>query len=210
MNITDFASLQTAVASDLHRPGDALLLAEMPRFVQLAEADMMRNLNLRQTETKITGTTTGATIALPVGLNQIERIGVMIGVIEYTLTYTSPNGIEQLSYPGYPTRFTVENGAIRLIRPPMGSYQYTIYLISQLTPLSASNPTNWLLTNAPDVYFYATLVQAAGWTRDDATTAKASAGYAAAMESVRMQDAGQRFPISGGLQIKPRGVARWR
>lgn len=206
MIIADYASLQTAVASDLHRPTDALLLAELPRFVQLAETDILRALVLRQVETSVTGTTSGATIPLPVGLNQIERISLDYGGSAYTLDYTGPNGVEALSYPGLPTRYTVENGAIKLLSPPAGAYSYTIYLVPQLVPLSVSNPTNWLLTNAPDVYFYATLAQAAGWTRDDATMAKAAAGYAAAIEGVRAKDARLRFPASGGLQIKPRGV----
>lgn len=206
MNITDFASLQTAVASDLHRPTDAALLAEMPRFVQLAETDILRALVLRQVETSITGTTSGAVIALPVGLNQIERIGIDVQGAAYTLDYLSPNGLERLSYPGQPHGYTVENNAIKLLTPPAGPYAYTIYLVPQLVALSAANPTNWLLTNAPDVYFYATLAQAAGWTRDDATMAKASAGYAASIDGVRQKDARLRLPASGGLQIKPRGI----
>lgn len=206
MLITDYASLQSAVASDLHRPTDALLLAELPRFVQLAETDILRALVLRQVETTVTGTTSGATIALPAGLTQIERLGLSANGVEYTLDYTSPNGVTQLTYASLPTRFTVENGAIRLLAPPAGLYSYTLYLIPQLTPLSVGNPVNWLLTHEPDVYFYATLAQAAGWTRDDATMAKASAGYAASIEGIRQKDARLRFPASGGLQIKPRGA----
>ena len=206
MIITDYASLQAAVASDLHRPDDALLLAELPRFVQLAETDILRALVLRQTEVSVTGTTSGPTIPLPVSLNQIERIGLSYGGSAYTLDYASPNGLEHLSYPALPTRYTVEAGAIRLLAPPSGAYDYTLYLVPQMVVLSDSNPTNWLLMNEPDVYFYATLAQAAGWTRDDATMAKASAGYAAAVEGVRQKDGRLRFPASGGLQIKPRGA----
>lgn len=202
--ITDFASLQAAVASSIHRTGDAALLAEMPRFVQMAEMDISRNLRLRQTESTVTGTTSGATIAIPPGMDALERLSIISYGRDFTLDYTSPNGLESLSIANLSSRYTVENGVIRLLAPPAGNYAYTLYIVPNLSPLSAANPTNWLILNAPDVYLYGTLIQVAAWTKDDAEFARNNPLYSQAMESIRNQDENKRLPMSGGLQIKPR------
>jgi hypothetical protein len=38
---------------------------------------------------------------------------------------------------------------------------------AQIPSLSVSNTTNWLLTEAPDVYLYATLIQSAPYLKED-------------------------------------------
>lgn len=205
MIITNYATLQTAVATGLHRASDAVLLAELPGFVQLAELELFRELPLRQIENTSTGTTIGATIAIPAGTASIERISVISNGRDYTLDYTSPNGIEHLSSASLPTRFTVQNNVIQLLAPPSGNYAYTLYLIPDLTPLSVSNPTNWLILNAADVYYYAVKAQAELWSDDTQSAATSMALSDKAVASIHRKDERRRFPVSGGLQIKPRG-----
>jgi len=202
--ITDYASLQAAVASSVHRVGDTQFTAELPRFVQMAEMDIFRNLQIRQTESMVTGTTSGAMIVIPIGMDAIERLSISAYGRDFSLDYTSPNGLEYLSFPNLSSRYTIENGAIRLLAPPAGNYTYTLYIVPNMAPLSVANPTNWLILNAPDVYLYGTLLQAAAWTKDGEESARCAPFYAQAIESVRNQDAQRRFPLSGGLQIKPR------
>jgi len=203
--IVNYATLQAAVASALHRATDTLLLAQMPRFIQLAELDIFRELPLRQIETSASGTTVGATIAIPAGTASIERLSVVTNGRDYSLDYTSPNGIDALATASLPTRYTVENGAIRLLSPPAGNYAYTLYLIPDLTPLSVATPTNWLISNAPDVYYYAVKSQAESWSQDPQSAAESMGMSERAVASIRRKDERRRFPVSGGLQIKPRG-----
>lgn len=203
--ITDYTTLQAAVLSNMHREGDVTLLAEMPRFVQLAELEIFRELPLRQVESASPGTTSGAAIVIPPGTAQIERISINSNGRDYSLNYTSPNGIAGLSFVDLPTRYTIESGAIRLLSPPAANYAYTLFLIPDLTALSASNTTNWLLLNAPDVYLYAACIQAATWTGDNEMVAGFVPLYQRALDSIKRKDERKRFPASGGLQIKPRG-----
>ena len=203
--IVNYATLQTAVASALHRATDTTLLAEMPRFIQLAELDIFRELPLRQIETSASGTTVGATIAIPAGTSSIERLSVVTNGRDYSLDYTSPNGIDALTTASLPTRYTVENGVIRLLSPPAGNYAYTLYLIPDLTPLSVATLTNWLILNAPDVYYYAVKSQAESWSQDPQSAAESMGLSERAVASIRRKDERRRFPVSGGLQIKPRG-----
>jgi len=203
--IVNYATLQAAVASALHRATDTLLLAEMPRFIQLAELDIFRELPLRQIETSASGTTSGDTIAIPAGTASIERLSIIANGRDYSLDYTSPNGIECLFSSEMPTRYTVEKGVIRLLAPPAGNYAYTLFLIPDLTPLSISTPTNWLILNAPDVYYYAVKSQAESWSLDPQSAAESMGMSEKAVASIRRKDERRRFPVSGGLQIKPRG-----
>lgn len=200
--ITDFASLQEAVIDTTHR---ADLSARVPGFIQLAEVEIFRELALRLTEVKTTGSTSGDTIPLPAGLSALQRIEIEAYGAKFTLDYTSPNGIEPLTIGvDLPSRYTVENGAIRLIPAPGGPYAYSVFFMPLLTALSDANTTNWLLLNAPDVYLHGTCRQMAIWAEDSEMFAKHDPLFQVAMDSVRGFNERQRFPVSGGLQIKPR------
>lgn len=200
--ITDYATLQTAVIDATHR---ADLTSRMPTFVQLAEFEVFRELSLRITEMKASGTTSGDTIAFPAALAQIARVEIEANGRRYTLDYTSPNGIEGLTVgPDIPSRFAVEDGSIRLLPAPGGPYAYGVYFMPLLTALSDSNTTNWLILNAADVYLHATAKQVAIWAEDQELFAKHEPLLQAAMDGVQRYSERQRLPAAGGLQIKPR------
>lgn len=203
MAISTYTELKAAVADWLDRTD---LTTQIVDAIALAEAIIFREMKLRIAETTATGTTTSATITLPAGLARIERLEIVSDGVKYTLDYTSPNGIEALTQStGLPSRYTVENGAIRIIRAPSASYTYTLFYIPSFVALSVS-PTNWVLTNAPDVYLYGTLIQMGLFTKDDAMVAKYTPLFGLAMGSVFKADESRRLPLSGGLQIKPRSV----
>lgn len=204
--ITDYASLQAAVASGLHRSTDTDILAELPRFVQMAEQEIFRELPLRILETSVTGTTTGPTIAIPAGTASIDKLALSVNTnSSITLDYT-PASAREWTAVGQPKRYALENGVIRLLPPPDSPYAYTLYIVPDLTPLSTGNPTNWLLLNAPDVYLLGTTIQAVNWTKDGEEAARCIPMFERAIDSIRRKDARKRFPTTGGLQIKPRGV----
>jgi len=199
--ITDYASLIAAALNNAHR-NDAALTSQMDRLVQLAEMEMFRELPLLQLETTSTGTT-GSTIPYPSGLGQIERLSVSLYGGDATLDYVSPAAYRP-SGVGQPCSFVVENETIRLIPSPAAAYAYTLYYTADLSPLSTSNTTNWLVLNAPDLYFYALNVQVAIWTKDTEEQAQNIPLYQRSMDSVQRRDRRRQLPARGGLQIRPR------
>lgn len=202
--ITDYASLQAAVIDWTHRDD---LAARLPLFIQLAEKEIFRDLLLRLTEVAATGTTSGETIPLPAAMASLLRVEVSAYGRRFTLDYTSPNGVEGLTVsPDVPSRYTVENGAIRLLPAPPGPLAYSVFYLPLLTALSDSNTTNWLVLNAPDVYLHGTAKQLATWAEDAEMFAKETPLLQAALDSVQGFNERQRLPASGGLQIKPRRV----
>lgn len=204
MSISDYASLQAAVIDWSHRSD---LAARIPGFIDLAERELFRDLSLRNIEESVSGVTSGDTIAIPAGLSAFERIEIESNGHKYTINYTSPNGIEALTGDtGRPTRYVVENGAIRLLAAPSGPYSYTVFYIPLLASLSDENATNWLLTNHSDLYLKAALAQVAKFAKDDALYARLAQEIAVALDGIKRADERMRFPIAGGLQIKPRNA----
>lgn len=202
MIISTYADLQAQVIRWSHR---ADLATRIPEFIELSEKELFREFTLHNIEGSISGTTSGATIAIPANLSAFERIKFTMAGNEYTLDYSSPNGVSTLTAAvGFPHRFLIENGAITLLPAPDGPYSYTIYYIPELTPLSDTSNTNWLLQHHADLYLKATRLQVAKFTKNQIDIASLTQEVATAISSVIRSDERKRFPISGGLQIKPR------
>ena len=197
--ITDYASLITVVVDESHRTD---LAAKIPRFIQLTESKLFNDVTLKALETSVTGTSTGGVIPLPVSIDAIQRITINTNGREYPLDYTSPNGVVHLT-SGVPLRYTVEDGEIKLT--PATAYNYTLHYIPKLTALSDSNTTNDILLNYPDVYLSGCLHFIGKHSQDPNLEASALQSFNEAIDRIRRKNERQRLPVSGGLQIKPRG-----
>jgi hypothetical protein len=68
---------------------------------------------------------------------------------------------------------------------------------AKLSKLSTSNTTNWLLTKAPDVYLYGSLLQAAPYLQDDARIQVWAGLYKTGIEELQIAD--ERGATSGGV-----------
>lgn len=193
-----YTTLQTDIAGYLHR---ADLTTQIPGFISLAESSMLRELGLREVETSVTGVTAGAVIALPADFHSLVRLTVSYGGGEYDLDYSA----EPVSYAsGVPTGYRMESNAIRLFAQPGTGYTYTLYYRATIAPLSALVPTNWLLDNAPDLYLYASCLEASKYTRDMEQVASLTNMVGPLLDSVRRLSERKGQPTRGGMQIKPR------
>ena len=160
MTISNYATLQTTVISWLHRD-DANLTSLVPDFITLAEAKLNRKLRLRAQETTATGTVS-ATVALPTSFIGMRSITVSAGGRNYPLTYVTPELIT--SETGQPSSYSIVGENIVFQNSSMG-YTYTIVYHTPFDALSVG--VNWLITNAPDVYLYSTLLEAAPYMKND-------------------------------------------
>lgn len=195
-----YATLKTDIAGYLHRND---LTANIPGFIALAEAYMLRELALREVETSATGVTAGATIALPADFASLVRLTVTHGSTEHDLDLAS----QALSYAastGVPQSYKLESNALRLFPAPTSGYTYTLYYRATISPLSDSVTTNWLLTNAPDLYLYASCLEGAKHIRDMEQVGALSAQVGPLLDSVRRLSERKGQPARGGMQIKPR------
>jgi hypothetical protein len=196
----DYTALQAGILNWVQRED---LAAHAPAFIEMAERTMFRELPLRATETSFSGITSGDTITLPAVLNAIESIEISANGRSYALDYTP--GAEQCQLSGQPERYTMQNGVLRLFPSPAGAYGYTVYYMPTPAFLSAVNQSNALLVAHPDIYLWGALTELARFIMDAQLEASYLNAYKSALSSIQRADERRRFPIAGGMQIKPRG-----
>lgn len=160
MAIIDYSSLQSAVASYLHRND---LTAVIPDFISLAEARLNRRLRIRAMENRATGTASGGLIALPTGYREARSLHVASGGGYRRIDYVTPERAALYESSGSATAFTIVGSSIELL--PAQDADYALVYYKALDPLSAGQ--NWLILNAPDVYLYATLLEATPFLKAD-------------------------------------------
>ena len=194
-----YTELQASIASALHR---ADLTAQIPGFITLAEALLFRELSVKALEIKVSGATSGGVIALPADCASVGRVCITgVDGVEVPLDYDD----HPTARSGQPLTYQLQAGSLKLDSATDG-YTYALYYTPALAALSDANPTNWLLTNAADLYQAAALLEAARWARDDDEVKRLTGALPALLDSVQrlIQRSGQS--LRGGLQIKPRGV----
>lgn len=192
-----YATLQTDVAAYLHRSD---LTALLPTFIERAEAYLFRELQVKDLATSIAGTTTGEYAALPADFGAVSKLTVVYGSTEYTLDYKSESAVATTSVP---CAYALESNQIRIFGASTGQ-AYTLYYTAKLAALSGSNATNWLLTNAPDVYLWAAALEGAKHIRDEAEAVRCTSYMVAAIDSVRRASERRGHPSNSSLQIKVR------
>ena len=169
MAISNYSELQTAVANWLDRDD---LAARIPEFIVLCEARFNRSLRIRAMETlDISVDTVGgtSTVALPTGYVQMRDISLITSPITQ-LQYVTPEIMNRLnagSLTGKPETYTIIANSILFGPTPDDAYDISMLYYKTFDPLTDVAPTNWVITNAPDVYLYGTLLEAEPFLMND-------------------------------------------
>ena len=194
----NYTNLQSTLIDYMHRSD---LTAKVPTFISLAEAYLFRELNVDSLETSITGTTSGSLITLPADVSTVNRITVDYAGRAMPLDYSSqPHNYVR---SGVPLSYWDESGGLRLDSGGTG-YAYTLYYTPSIQALSDANPTNWLLSNAPDLYLSTSQLEAAKFVQDDRIIALMQGAIPPLLDSVQRFTKRVGQPNRGGMQIKPR------
>ena len=186
MTISTFGQLKTAVANWLNR---ADLTAQVETFVALAEDNIRQDVRVRAMEQETTGT--GGTVRAPDGLMEAR----MVLLDDTVQDYVTPN---EWAAEDNTNQYTILDGRFRFQK----SGAYVIRYWEELDPLSADGDTNWLLTNAPDVYLWASVEQGAIFVRDEQVAAIARAQYEQAVQ--RLNRTEHKTQFGGPLTVRAR------
>lgn len=195
----DYPTLKAAVAEELAR---ADLTSAIPGFIQLAEADMNRQLRVRQMMATATGTSVGDTITLPGDYREMQALYVTFGGAKLSLSAMSPDALAtNANYFGGPPVGYVERGdSIVLVNGP-GNMEYVITYFASIPTLSDSVQQNWLIQREPGLYLYSSLVHSAPFINDDERI-QTWAGIAKAIrDGMKKEDDGARY--GPGSRIRP-------
>jgi len=201
MSISTYSELQTAIAGFLARDD---LTAQIPNFIQLAEARMSRELETRSQEKRSTATLTSGDeyIALPTDLREVRQVKLNTDPLT-VLTYYSPVALDQ-EYPsagsGRPRGFSIIGAEMKLRPIPDSGYTAEIVYIGGLVALSDSNATNNVLSRSPDAYLYGALAEAYAYLLDEARAAQYMARFNTALEEIKVDEQRAHYG-TGALQI---------
>lgn len=190
MAISTYAELQTAIGNWLGRPGDPLIAAIIPDWIALCELRINRELRVRAMEERATASVNGPRVALPGGFLAMRNLQLNTSPVT-ALDMVSPELIDRVaagSTTGRPRLYAVVNDEIQFAPSPDAAYAAEMIYWKRLDPLSAITATNWLLANAPDVYLFGALVEAAAYLGDDAHLGGWEARYQSALGRLQAAD----------------------
>lgn len=154
MALATYSDLKTSIASWMHRSD---LTSVIPDCVTLCESDFNRRLRIAQMETRATADFDEGYESLPSDFLELREVRVNASPA-ISLEYMTPAQMT-VNYPtlvaGRPSFYTMVNSQIRMNMIPASEVEISYYV--RIPALSNDAPTNWMLTNHPDVYLYGTL-----------------------------------------------------
>jgi len=168
MAISNYTELKTAVANWLDRDD---LTDRIPEFIALAEARFNRVLRLRSMEAKYTADTVAGqrNLALPASYIQMRNFQVNTSPLT-TLSYVTPEIYDRLwggSTQGTPKFYTILANEVSLGPIPASTQEVEMLFYKKFDNLSGSVATNWMITNAPDIYLYGSMLEAEPFIMND-------------------------------------------
>lgn len=169
MALSNRTELLAAIADWLNRTD---LTAVIPDFITLAEAEMKRRLRRATESTTIyisAGNMTGPSdMAEPIHLRLDSGYPYLDGSMSLCTPEMLTDVRQRTGYvTGRPTHYAYFDGQLQFGPSPDQSYNAILLYAQQLSPLTASNTTNAVLTEAPDLYLFGSLLQAAPYMEHD-------------------------------------------
>lgn len=194
MSISNYSELKTAVENWLDRDD---LTDRVPEFIELAEVRIYRNLRIRSMEGRsYTNLVSGQEYyTLPTDFIQQRNVQINSNPVK-VLVYRTPEQIDK-EYPGTskgtPEVFTIIGDEIQIKEIPSSTNQLEISYYKRLPNLSATNTTNWIMTNAPDLLLYGALIEAEAYLVDDPRIPIWKSAFDESATQVNMMESKGRF-----------------
>jgi len=207
MTITNYTTLQSTVADYLNRSD---LTSIIPTFIQLAESQINRDIRHYKMETRSTATIDAGDQYSQVPADWMETIRMIIqgtgttvvNLISRAAMADKRAGQEDMA--GRPEYYAHADSQFNFYPTPDADYTAELLYFAKV-PNLATNATNWLLSEAPDVYLYGSLMHSAPYLADDNRITVWAQLYSAAV--MRLNDASEQSRMSGsGLTLKVRGL----
>lgn len=195
MAITTYAELTTAITNWTHRSDLSAYLAD---FVALAEARINREVRSPEMETALSSAISGTTLTAPTGFLELRNAYVDTSPAT-PLKVVSPAMIYE-KYPersstGVPEYIAYDAGSFIFGPAPDSTYTIKGNYYKKQGPLSSA--VYDLFSNHPDLFLFASLVEAYIFLRNDAEAARWDARYQTAKASVMNRNESVHF--GGGM-----------
>ena len=208
MAISTYTNLKSTIADFLNRSD---LDSVIPTFIDLAEAQMNRDIRHWEMENLVSGQQSQGDKYMQVPADWLETI-------RFIVTTDNPSTLELASLSaiadkrqntndaaGTPRFYSHVRGEFELFPTPDEDTDFELLYYQKIPSLSDSTTTNWLLDYAPDVYLYGSLLHSAPYLKDDDRLNLWAQMYAAAVTQLNAQS--ERVKNSGsGIRLNIRGL----
>jgi len=195
MAISNYTELKTAVANWLDRSD---LDDRIPEFIALAEARFNRVLRLRSMEVKYTANTVAGqrNLALPASYIQMRNFQVNTSPLT-VLSYVTPEIYDRLwggSTQGTPEFYTILADEVSLGPIPASVQEVEMLFYKKFDNLDSATTSgypdsvNWLITNAPDIYLYGSMLEAEPFIMNDERIQVWAQGFEKGVVDLQEQD----------------------
>ena len=209
MAITNYTNLQTTIADFLNRDD---LTAVIPTFIQLAEAQMQREIRHWKMEKRANGAQSPGQEYMQIPADWLETIrfhcvdqgtSPIVMVSRDAMADIRAKNEDNSSKTTY--YYTHADGQFQLYPTPSSTLNVELLYYQEIPSLSATTTTNWLLEDAPDAYLYGALLHSAPYLAEDARVAVWAQMYSAAVQNVNSASEKARYSGSG-MKLKVRGM----
>jgi hypothetical protein len=191
MAISTYTQLKEAIILWAGREGDTTILSAIERAIALAEARFNRVLRVSDMEAQATGTTSSGIIDLPSDFLGVRRVEVS----PYGTLELAPPKLAADEYPqrtgSYPRFYTILGLSMEII--PDTASTVTLDYYQKIPALSDDAPTNWLLTDHPDLYLFASLGELGAFSKNAPEAAAWLARSDAILNEIIQLDRAKRY-----------------
>lgn len=169
MSFESYDALKSEIQSFLWDRSD--VAAKIPTFITLAETEMKRLLRTQQCVLSRPFSLSSNIAAIPTNGRSIRAVQLVLPQADETtfdLDYVTPEQMASwsVSSAAQPRFYTIEGGRLKFFPTPEQGYTGTIHYRGVLDALGATNPTNWVLEEHPDIYLAGALKYAKLWLID--------------------------------------------
>ena len=208
MALSTYAELKTGIANWLNRTDLTDEISD--DFIKLTEADFNAKLRIRAMEQIDSITIDEETETVPTGFIGVRSFYILLSSHKYPLKYLTPHNMFDIrggSKTGRPRAYTIESDdeteKLRFAPSPDATYTGYLSYYKAISTLSASNTSNWMLTNHPAVYLYGSLYHSANFLGgiDPQQTQQWLMMYSTALERCENNDKQDSY---GGAPVQQR------
>jgi hypothetical protein len=192
MALSNYSELVSEVGDWLF--GRSQVAAKVPTFIRLFEGKANRTLFVRQMEERARATIDLGTdepefVTLPGTFQTMRRVRLIESSGKPRLKFATGAQLDDLrskngNETGTPVWFSIVGDEMELFPTPNTAVTIEMVYRKNIPALTASAPTNWLLTLAPDLYLYGALLEAAPYLHEDERISTWASGAQGAIEAL--------------------------
>lgn len=157
--------------------------ANVASFVRLAEAVIRRDVRVPVMDSTVSGSMADGAFDVPADAVELRRVVVN----SYPLDYVPVERFQELETSGARGYyFTRIGNQVKVLQGGTGAY--SLLYRAKFAALTDDSDTNWLLSNAYDVYLFQSLKQAAVYLKDVAAAQAYDTLYVAAKDALNLSE----------------------